>query len=125
MCNRAETDFDIRLIIDIQAIERFLLLSSCIMIVLFQYDDPMGHYSGMSDINGSTSGSSGIYGGDLNRSMPPVSHLNHGPPLTHFSSDTQSRPIHNTQSAGGSVGDDRMSEADQIVLKRDKDSIYT
>lgn len=91
-----------------------------------KYDDPMGHYSGMSEISGSTSGNSGIYGGDMNRSLPQVSHLNHGPSLTHFSgSDTPSHPIHNTQSASGSRIDDRISETDQLALKRDKDTIYS
>lgn len=94
--------------------------------ISFQYDDPMGHYSGMSEMSGSTSGNSGIYGGDMNRSLPQVPHLNHGPSLTHFAgSDTPSLPIHNTQSSSGSRIDDRISEADQLGLKRDKDTIYS
>ena len=90
-----------------------------------QYDDNMGHFGGMSDLRDMDSGTSattGIYGGDLNRSMPPMAHLSHNSSMSHFNNPVT--PIHNIQTPGPSNPmDERISES-EITMKTDKDAIY-
>ena len=92
----------------------------------------MGHFGAMSDLrdlSGGTSGAAGIYAEDLNRSIPPLPHLSHGPsPTSHFSSAPTSTPnihpsISTSQTPTGM--DERLNESEKIAQKRDKDAIYS
>ena len=90
----------------------------------------MGHFGAMSDlreISGGTSGATGIYADDLNRSIPPLPQLSHGPsPNAHFSSSSSTAPMHAVTSSQGSSGiEERLSETEKMVQKRDKDAIYS
>nr|CAB3263752.1 meis homeobox protein [Phallusia mammillata] len=97
-----------------------------------QYDDTMAHFGGMPeirDITASTSGSAGLYGGDLSRSMPPISHLPHGSsnysasgPVTPHAM----QPMHTSQGPGNSTAiEERLNDSDRMAIKGDKDAIYT
>ena len=92
----------------------------------------MGHFGAMSDlrdIGSTTSASSGLYAEDLNRSIPQINHLSHGPAQApHFSSapPTTTPSMHPLPSNQGSSDvSERMNDSEKHVLKRDKDAIYS
>ncbi|XP_076800375.1 homeobox protein Meis1-like isoform X2 [Clavelina lepadiformis] len=96
------------------------------------YDDTMAHFGGMNDLRDMTaasSASSGLYGGDLNRSIPQLSHLPHGHSGgSHFNTSTPVTP-HAMQGMTGGQGstgiDERISESERLSLKGDQDAIYS
>nr|XP_018669120.1 transcription factor protein isoform X1 [Ciona intestinalis] len=103
--------------------------------VTCQFDDGMAHFGGMNDLRDMSqpsSGAGGLYGGDLNRSIPQLGHLSHGhSSMSHFSASTpgSAHPMstmHATQSSGSSTSmDERLSDSERVNLKGDKDAIYS
>lgn len=91
----------------------------------------MGHFGAMNDlrdIGGSTSGTSGIYAEDLNRSIPQIAHLSHGSSQApHFGSappSTTPSMLSMPSSQGPSDISDRINDSEKHTIDRDKDSIY-
>ena len=83
----------------------------CFLLFVMQYDD-LPHYGGMDGVGIPST----MYGDPhAARSMQPVHHLNHGPPLHSHQYPHTAHTNAMAPSMGSSVND---------ALKRDKDAIY-
>lgn len=89
----------------------------------------MTHYNGINDIQHSSSVDGSVYDGELNRTLPHIPHINSGSSVSHYPPSTPvtplslPTPLHNTQN--NSASDERLTDAERMNMKRDKDAIYS
>jgi len=95
----------------------------------------MAHFGGMNnmrEIGASTSGSDVLFGGELNRSIPPLMHMADGTASSsHYSTNAlvtphQIQAMHSSQGSGSSAAlEERLNDSERLTLKGDKEAIYS